>query len=482
MKSKYIDGIVVLVILLFSLAIWMPSRYYPYFWDSTYIVKTAIGIIDSNFTNLTSIEQGYAHATLLPTLLALIWKFFGTSTLYGHYLMAIFLPILLISSYFFFKSKTNIHLAILGTFLIGFTPVILAEYVNFYSDLPMAAFVAISLLFWEKRLYFPWAIFYAAAILTKVPAIAVLPYFVLDSLSAKDFHKLKLALSIPLSVFIGWFTYHKIITGWWFLNNHGRQLAAQRNLTSIPSDWLNIVIAIFLQQGRLYLALIVLAVLVYLSIGKTKLPLRQVFILIYKELAVIITAGLIFAMTGEFGPRYAIFTYIFVYSIILKVIYQTSIKHSFIYRALLATLLASLLFFTSLWRPKVAPLTTNVFAPPDDLGIIDYISLFRWLGSYVALNNNQNIEYYGAFPENVALSEPKMGFVTQPTFIKSCQQFTYNPSIKQIIIFHPFSPDLYPCFQLIKTNNFPAITGKEENGRWIDLYLVTASAAATPNP
>lgn len=478
MKHNHVDLIICLVLVLFSLAIWLPSRYYPYFWDSTYIVKTASQIYDSNFTNLTSQEPGYAHTTLLPVILAILWKIFGFSILPGHIFMGLMLPTLLIASYFFFKTKTNTELALIGAFLIGFTPVVLAEYVNFYSDLTMAAFVALSVLCWTKRRYVLWGIFFIAAILTKIPAIAILPYFILDALRSKNSVKLQISMLVPALTVISWFTYHRLVSGWWFINtNSDYQLALSRNPSAVAIDWVNIFISLFVQQGRSYVTLIALLALLLTLISKPKPQTQQILSLIDKEMAVLITATLLFAATGEFGTRYAIFTLIFLYSVVLQMIFQIHHKGTMTIRAFQTGLVVILIFFTTLWRPTVAPLTTNVFTPPDDLGIIDYIAVFRWLSSYVTMNHNQDIAYYGAFPENISLMEPRMGFVSQPTTVYPCKDFAYNPSIKQVIIMHPFSPDLYPCFQLIQQNNFPVLTGKEENGRWLDLYLASPSAS-----
>jgi hypothetical protein len=481
MKLSRTDLIYSAILVVFSLALWLPSRYYPLFWDSTYVVKTASQIYDSNFAQLVSQEQGYAHPTLFPTLLALLWKLFGTQAIVGHYLTLPFLPLLLISSYFLIRNKTDSNLGFIGAAFIGFTPVVLAEYVNVYTDLPMAALVAASALLWTKQKYLLWALVYGAAILTKIPAIAVFPYFLLDAWQTKNKAAIKYAAAAPLLTVAGWLIYHRIISGWWLVyTESGHTLSISRSVSGVLTDWIQIIITIFLSQGRWAISAAAAISLVLLYLAKGKQSLQQIINNIYRELIVVASGALLFAATGEFGYRYAIFIYTFLYIAIFYIIHELVKQFGKNYKVIVGTLFAILFYFTTLWRPIQTPYETTVFTPPDDLGITDYIQVFRWLTSFVTLNSAENIIYYGGFPENVSLLEPKMGFISSPAPFKACDQYEYDPEIKQIIILHPFSPTVYPCYQIIQALQLEAITGHEVNGKWIDLYL--ASESATPAP
>lgn len=468
-----------LILVAFSILIWLPSRHYPLFWDSTYVVKTATQIYDSNFTKLVSQEQGYAHPTLFPTILALLWKIFGTDSVVGHYLTLPFLPILLVSTYFLIKNATTKEYGLLAGLLVGFTPVVLAEYVNVYTDLPMAALVALATYFWSQKKYLPWGILFSAAILTKIPAVAIIPYFVLDAYFSKKSKGLKYSLILPVSVLAVWFIYHRLVSGWWFIyTQSGLQLSIARNAFGTLSDALQIVLTIAISQGRWLPSLI--GLIAFFLIPQQTIV--QKLKLIKKEVVVIFAAALVFAATGEFGFRYAIFIYPFYYLILFKLLHQLTKNSQTYYTISITSLALCLLLFVNFWHPKQQPYTTNVFNPPDDLGIIDYLQVFRWLASYAVVNNHQNVAYYGGFPDSISLLEPKMGLVDTPQNFYDCKDYQPNPDLTQIIIMHPFSPTVYPCYQIIQSNNLPVLTGKEVNGKWIDLYLASPSAQAKPLP
>lgn len=458
MKLDRSDFIHIGLLLAFSIAIWLPSRFYPLFWDSTAVVDSA-----------TRISQGDWHtASLFPALLALFWQVFGTQPLIAHYLTLPFLPLLLVASYVFIKSATNRLFGFIGAFMIAFTPVVLAEYVNVYVDLPMAALVALSLVSWDLKKYPLWAIFYAAAILTKLPAIIVAPYFLVKARQADDKSTFMSALIIS------------IISAIVFLNLNPNILnpADITRPSVILTNLLQIFITLFTSQGKwLFFALVLLVVFQqYRKIGRNYLV--ETAKVLSAELAVLGASVVIFFLTGDYNFRSSIFLLVFLYAAGLKVIYAYLTQNPKWSQPFVIAFIVVLAFFATLWRPIQTPYTTSVYNPPDDLGITDYLQVFRWLASYAALNRDQNIIYYGGFPENISLTEPKMGFIDNLVPFQNCEDFVSDPSLNQIIILHPFSPTSYPCYQIIQSLQLTAYSGTEVNGKWLDLYSAPVSTAA----
>ncbi len=469
------DILACLFFFIFSLSIWLPSRFFPLFWDSTYVVRTASEIADTNFTKFVSQEYGYAHPVLLPSILALMWRTWGTSPLIGHFLILPFLPTLLISAYFYFLSKTNRSLAFLGTMLLGFTPVILAEYVNVYTDLPMAACGALSVLLWRRKQYIWWGITFALAILIKIPALTIAPFFFFDAISQKKRSLVISSLFIPFTTLLGWFYYHWLQTGWWFIHTQeARQLAVANNPFAIFQDAAAIMARFITGQGKWSLSMVyvIAGLLIWRSRQK---PSKKEIVSFLIEFSPIIFGSLLFAATGEFTYRYAIIINMFFYSGVIQLVdylvQKRIVSSTYVY----VMLIGVLIFFTTLWHPQEKAIKSFRFEPPADLSIIDYIQVFRWLTTYAEVNNKAI--FYGGFPENISLLEPKMGFVTKPLNFLTCNEFTYQPNKTQIIIMHPFSPTVLPCQSLIKTLKLSAFTGKEINGKWIDLFLVSTPSA-----
>jgi hypothetical protein len=474
------DLAVIFLLISFSVVFWWPSQYYPLFWDSTFLVHTAQGILKSNFTSLVSQDPGYAHPTLIGLILAILWKVLGTSVTVSHVLTLPFLPILLISAYLFIKRQTNRTLGFLSAAFLAFTPVILAEYVNVYVDLPTGAFVALSLVLWQRKKYTLWAIVYACAILSKLPALAVAPYFFLQAMYEAK-HKILITILVPSIVIASWLTYHYVLTGWLLVSPQSNYVPAyQRDLFALLPSLMGVLYSIFTGQGRLFLTIISIIGIGYLF-SVRHFSKNNIFnVKVYADIVPIIAATIIFISAGEFGFRYTIFLYIFYITIIAKIAYSLISYNKKFETFAYGIFIIGLLIVSNLWHPKEETLQTTRFTAPDDLGIIDYIHVFRSITSYAQTHRTENLVYYGAFPENVSLSEPIFGFVKEPIPFRKCEEFKRDDTEKQVIIIHPFSPSQLSCVQIVNTEPVSIVSGSEQNGKWVDLFLVDP-LGATPS-
>jgi len=218
-KSMMMDLGVWISVIGFCGLIWLPTRYLPYHWDSAgYVIQTAKSILDSNFLKLVSGFSDFAHPPLIPLQLAIGWKIFGETKLITHLLMWPYLPMLMISTYYVFKKLISPLSGIVVAFLVGFSPVVLAEYVIAYVDLPMAALIMTAL---ALRISKPKAWYLAAlamALMTKTSALLLLPLFVFWDYKDKRIGlKKNISLIIwPMMLTLIWYAYHFLETGWWF--------------------------------------------------------------------------------------------------------------------------------------------------------------------------------------------------------------------------------------------------------------------------
>ncbi len=464
-----------LVFITFSIVIWLPSRNFPLFWDSTYVVNTARDIAKSGFTLFSSSQLGYAHTTLYSTALAIIWHFFGYSTTVSHFLSLPFLPMLLISTYFIVKQTTNRELGFLAATLVAFTPTVLAEYMNVYVDLPTGALVLAATFFWHRNRRLPWAILFGAAILTKITALIAVPYFCIESIRQKK--NRILSLIFPLTLSLSWFSYHYIVTGWWFNKRDSDQhLAILDGIQVILNNWLQVFYHLVLGQGRWLLVLLGIICIVLLIRLRANIFSLFTTTPIISIVCMAFFAALFYAVTGEFSYRYAILVYPFFVYLISILVYKIISRHNLITALAYTIMIAILCYMATQWHPKENRLSTTRYQPPTDLSVLDYIYIFRWLGYYGQTNNSESTIYYGAFPENNAFLEPRMGYVVKPLRFQPCDTFKEDSTNRQIIIFHPFSPSQYACYSLIKNRPFIKIAGIEQNGKWIDIYESSPSA------
>jgi hypothetical protein len=475
MKKHIWDIVISAAFVVFSLAIWLPSQYYPLFWDSTYVVLTAKGISDSHFTNFASNQLGYAHTTLLSTTLALVWKFFGYSTQVSHLLMLPLLPLLLISTYFLLKKHVRNELALIGTVIIACLPTVLAEYVNVYVDLPTAAFSIFALSLWEynhKRWYI---IPFLIAILTKLTALIIAPYFIVSALMEKK-NRLQTCF-FPLITTVIWFVYHRIVTGWWFniRSNPAQHLAIFNGVKQLSIGYASVLFQFFTNQGKWILTIIIITGIVWL-ISQHRLKKWLTNRVTVASLAMVVLGILFFTVTGEYSARYAILMYPAYILLLMTIVEQFVSSYSSARYFIYGSFIIFSIYLMAGWRPIEKAITSTRFQPPTDLGIIDYIYVFRWISYYAQSANDGQTEFYGAFPESNALTTPEMGFVSSPLPFLPCEQYTYDQSKRQIVFVHPFSPTQYACFKLIQSGTFKELRSIEKNGKWIDVYEASKSA------
>jgi 4-amino-4-deoxy-L-arabinose transferase-like glycosyltransferase len=480
---SWLDLLSIGLICIFSFFIWSPTRFFPFHWDSAGFVMNAVeNLVNTGFKPFAVIGSDFAHPPLLIALLAVIWQFSQRSIMAMHIVMLPFLPVLMISTYFIGKKLHSITLGILAAFTTGFIPVVIAEYGIIYLDLPagtLATLAAALYLYHHKTLSL---IILSSAVLIKANVLLVLPmlifweYYLLNSR-----RRLKSYFIFLLPVFILslWFIYHRFNVGWFFVDP---QAQISHRLTSSLGDLVQsvgfILRLFFVDQAR-WLLLIGLGSTIYLWFNRHRPNLIP---RLYECLGftVTITVSLVFFVVfSEFTGRYAIFLY--PYLILLSLYLLAAVLDRISPRLsnwwlILFTLIVSV-SFTYNWYPQPSKIIHYEFQPPSDLGYTDMINVFRQLGAYLQIYAPQDT-LYGAFPENLYLTQSFQGYVQLPLHFSECKNYRPNLSVRQLIILHAYSPGQITCRQLMDTYNITPVQKFERNGKWVELYEISATTSA----
>lgn len=470
--KRYRDLIYCTLVVIFAVVVWWPSRYLPYFWDSSgYIAEAAKTIYDSHFTQIVTDFSDFAHPPLIPVLVALSWQLFGFSPLSAHLLILPFGILFLLAIYGIARKHLKPEYSLLAASLAGFTPVFLAEYANVYMDLPAAALILAALALISYRLELIAYCLFSLALLAKLHVATFFPFLWLLSSKKGKWYSL-----IPGFMACFWLVYHYQQAGF-FLWKAGRITflpdtvsAAVRLVGFILSQFL------FSQSRFLWTGLIAVS-LGWFWYKKPKLKALP-------SKTVLLAYGLTFALTlcffiitKEFHPRYAL-ALIGLYGIVTAWVLEAIVAPQFNQYVIITIswiLLAAVSFSWRLPAPKVP---VYEYAAPADLGVYDLALSLRQLAATLQLIGPE-AKVYGGFPENLALTKPYQGYVNQPFNFSLCQEFTFDASVLQLIVVHPYSPSQIPCRMIMDRYRLIPVNRFQNHAKWIELYQVDASAGAT---
>jgi hypothetical protein len=198
-------------------------------------------------------------------------------------------------------------------------------------------------------------------------------------------------------------------------------------------------------------------------------------------LAILFTLGvgiLFFTFASELAERYIIMYYPLIYLLPFLVFppgKPSIISHKPIHTVILIFITA--LLFISHQHPPVSPTSTLELRPPSDLSYRDMMIVNRktaiYLQSYYPL-----AAIYGSFPENIYLTQPYQGYVSRPLTFEFCQNFTYDPTITQIITFHLYAPGQLDCQDLLSQFQSERIEHFQDHAKWNDIYQIIATKSA----
>jgi len=474
LKKNHVDLAVIITVLLYSLLLWWPSHDLPYHWDSAgFVINSARKLLETNFNPLIVPDSDFAHPPLLITLLALSWKIFGQTLIVSHLLMLPFLPLLLISAYFLAKKLFKQNVGIATALFCATTPVVLSEYNLIYIDLPMAALTMTGLALWLYQRRILGILFFSFACLIKLPALTIVGGLIIWHLVKKEYRKTTLLL-IPLVCFGLWLTYHYQIENW-LIYRPGRLFTAPLTLPALWQSTKYFGIKMLFDQGRVWLSLGALLCVLYLSFTQKIAKQKEIKLI----MLLFLSGSLLFIISGEFGARYGIFLLPLYYALTAQLLYQFMQAMKLKLWFLPAIFLFTLPFIFS-WHPKI-PLTDKYeFRPSENLANLDMIAIGQKMALF-AQTQYPKAQYFGGFPESYQLTQAYQGYVSTPLNYADCDKFVLNPIQQQIFILHPYSPMQITCNQIIRSLIVTPLPRFEQNGKWLQLFLVNATESAKLN-
>lgn len=472
-KAYQFDVIVIGLILVFSLIVWWPTRVLPYHWDSAgFVINSARKLLASNFSPLIVPDSDFAHPPLFIATLAMVWKLFGQNLISSHLLMLPSLPIYLISVYYLAKRLFNREVAVGTALLCATTPVVLAEYGLIYIDLPMAALNVLGLAFWTHKKYVIGTVIFTLAALIKLPVLGIVVGLFLWHTIKKEY-KLLIFLVAPF-VFVGlWLVYHHNIEGWWIAIPN-RLSQSPNTIETLIASLIFFTSKFFLDHGRIYLTISGLAGIGYL-IFKGRQKVANMYILF----VLLVCGSILFVLSGEFGARYGIFLYPLWYSICVYAIF-TVCKILHIQRFFIVIIGILVVVYITNWHPKTPASRSYEFRPSENFAYRDMIEIGMQMSTF-AQKQFPKAVYYGGFPEVYQLTQPYQGYVRSPLTFYQCQNFSLDPALQQIIIFHPYSPSQLACNSWLARLFVIPLARFEQNGKWTELLLVNATESAKIN-
>lgn len=470
---------VIIASVLYSLVVFMPTRYFPFHWDGAGFFNNAVeNLIRTNFSPLIASESDFAHPPLLQAIFAMAFVTWGRSMILAHALMFPFLPMLMVASFFLTKKLVSPLAGVISVFMVATTPVILAEYGVVYIDLPAAALSTTAMALYVYKHGLSAGVFLTLAVMTKFTVILTIPFYLglaiarIQSKWIVDVRRLMLTLLAPLGVFAVWIVYHYRVTGWW-LTIPQREFNNPTSLGELWSSLAQVTSQALVAQGRwsIFLAaLIVLGMCVY----QKKMPIGMRSSELISLTATLLTAIGFFTVTREFALRYGIFMYPIYYTLMLMIMERGLAVLQPKKTEMIMTVIGVgvVVVFISQWRS--VPLSENEyhFNPPGDLRYEDMITVFRQAALYIQLKHSDS-QVYGAFPENVYSTQLYQGYVTQPQDFSLCSEFEFDPNREQIIYLHPYSPVQQICRSILDQIESTPLQRFEAGSHWIELHTVT---------
>lgn len=503
---------VLVSVIVYSTAIWWPTRYLPYHWDSAgFVINATRDLRAENFAPWVAEHSDFAHPPLLMTMLGVAWNIWGESLLVSHILMWPFLPLLMMSAYWVARAllkdtkvdePTKLAGAVGAALLSGMMPVAVAEYGIIYIDLPSGALASLAL---AAGMYgkFGWAgVLLTMAALIKESALIILPALgwlaagriwekenvenkdwvvKLQTLAKKKYWSTWVWLGLPVLVWVSWLWYHVETTGWGLVRP-GRPQPTAKSLSMWWQSFGFIFGRFAWNQGRWLLTL--LGVIAAVVVGGNRKLRKETWTPEWQATSGLVIFGLtIYAYSGEFATRYGLFlmpTFIALSMATIGLGLSSWLSKSYRWWAMSGVALLVAWVFYGAWWPVSKPLIDSSgrilvkyeFGVQEDMSYKDMILIGKQLGEFLTMAY-PSAHVYGGFPEVYQLTQPYQGYVTKPFMFSKCNEFVWNPDEIQIVIVHPYSPEQQLCRLLLDAVELEPLMHIESNSKWLEVYKIT---------
>lgn len=479
LPTPAISLLVFVVSILISLLYMWPVRYMPFHLDGArLIVNGALTLSETYFEPLALTQLGVSHPPGLMLYLALVWQVFGDSRVVTHLAMVPFLSLFLISSFYMFYRFTSLVRSLMLMFVLAFLPVVVSQFQMLSVPLSMAALANASLALWFYRQHV-WALLVLSLATWFSPvALLIWPVLILDYLA----HRSKLrpqTLFLPVGSLGIWYLYHNSVAGFWMI--------PPESGWSLPSNILVVVQFGFFVLQRILLSEFYALISVPLIIGLAWLGLTKDDKLKRSRLVPMLIVGLLltgvyYGVVGEFSTIRTIFLLPLLLLTTVWVLTQATGK--LVDRTSsgwLVGVFIVLVGFVSLtqWKVDRSAGYEIYFAPETNMVYLDRINVGQNLAGYLEVNH-PNAQVYGGYPEDYQLTQVHQGYVRKPFDFRYCSQFELDEKQQQLIIVNPYHFTQLACDQLLTQVASVPLERIVQGKRWSQVYLVTATASATP--
>ncbi len=428
----------------------------PYYWDEAgYYIPAAYDFFRTGalvpYSTLTN-----AHPPGLSLLLAAAWKLFGFTPLITRLALCFVAASALLAVYRLALDAFGARAAAWSVALLtACYPVFYTQSTLAHADMPACAFTLWGLVFVLRRSLWPAVVCFAFAALTKEIAIGT-PLALGLWFASRRRWKHAALLSLPVLPLAGWFTYHRLHTGFTFGNPQYLRYNALGTLT--PERFL-----LALGHRALHLsAHLNLFVPVALALGSLALPpLRDRLARPFTEqlwVVILANAVLFSLLGGALLTRYLLPEYPLVLLLATAAVYARFRRWQWFPALGVAAFLAAL----------VLP-TPYRIAPEDTLAYRDAVRLEQ---DAIAWETRAypSATVLTAWPMTDGLTKPELGYVSRPHSVAGIDNFSLEAL--QGLVKTPVS---YSTAIVFSTKyeptgfSLPAL-GRQAEERWFDLH------------
>lgn len=466
-----------LVIGIYSWALWFPTRHLPFIGaTATGLINGTLALLERQLQPLALIELQTAQTPLMHIVLSQLWQNFGMERIVTHAMILPFLPLAMIALYFVGKKTLGINAGIILAFIFGLTPAVVATYGLVSTELAAVTCIGMALALWlyTHRLLAMFAL--AVAFLFKDVALVALPFFITWWWITEKDKKATWRTFLPVGgIVLGWYLYHQISTGYWFMAPSVPMVLPPSLITAL--DYVLFVLkVVLLWQGRWVFTIATTLALLYLGIFKKYHTFQTLYL---SSLVTLLVGSIYFGLRGGFEQSMAIILLPFLYLLGIVAISQ-ALKYITKDTDWITVGIGALTAFVFLiyWTPRIEATNEYNFRFPYDLSYRNLITVGRLMGGYLQ-GSETNSQIYGGLPEAYQLSQTQHGYVSEPLNIDLCDNFSFSPDQRTLVIIHPYHPTQIACNQLTNEYTLVPLQRFEHQGKWAEVFAVTAAEAAT---
>ncbi|MCA6364340.1 MAG: glycosyltransferase family 39 protein [Bacteroidetes bacterium] len=386
----------------------LPYLQLPYYWDEAWVYAPAIHEMTAAGPSLAPdaipAELTRGHPLLFHFFGSLWAGIFGLSELSLHsYALSISL-LLLWSVYRILSRWFNLTAGLLGVLLLCVQPLFFAQSALVLPEVMLSMWLLLALDAYARQKWWQYALFAAAAVLTKETAVALFAALSLHRFLCllKQRNELKKHLQIllkinsPALVFIAFLLWQKAVRGWMFFPYHLELMHLK--FFFIKHQFLQYTNFIFIYQGRnIFVAVLAIAAALGYS-GKFSLqPASKKLLAAFGLFALVF---LLLSIINFYSGRYVLVLIVLLVITVAAFISSFSIPRWVLW-----------LCFLVLPVPSLVNLITYAGKDDSERGYADAVLVMQQASHWLTLPEHRTPVLYAPFLIKNALTDPRQGYV-----------------------------------------------------------------------